>query len=653
MTDNPLAAGELNSDSATGSAPPSLITDLDVHLFNEGTHYRLYEKLGAHRMSVDGVKGTYFAVWAPNAERVTVMGDFNYWDPGNRPLAPRGSSGIWEGFVPGLEAGAVYKYHVSSRFNGYQVEKADPFAFWSEQPPKTASIVWDLEYTWGDADWMGSRQARNSAGAPISTYEVHLGSWMRSPDNPERFLSFREIAPRLAGYARMMGFTHVEFLPIMEHPYYPSWGYQITGYFAPTSRYGTPQDFMYLVDFLHRQGIGVILDWVPSHFPTDQHGLGFFDGTHLYEHADPRQGFHPDWKSFIFNYSRNEVRSFLLSSALYWLERYHADGLRVDAVASMLYLDYSREAGDWIPNAYGGRENLGAIDFLRHFNQAVYQQHPDVHTVAEESTSWPMVSRPTYIGGLGFGMKWDMGWMHDMLDYIARDPIHRKYHHNSLTFRMLYAFTENFVLALSHDEVVHLKRSLLDKMPGDGWQKFANLRLLFGYMYGQPGKKLLFMGGEFGQGHEWDHRQSLDWHLLEYPPHQGVQQWVRDLNRTYAAEPALHELDFEPAGFEWIDCNDSLQSTISFMRRGKSNGDAILGVCNFTPVPRWDYELGAPGGGYWREILNSDASLYGGSGLGNHGGVEAAPLPVHGRPCSLKIVLPPLAVLYFKGNAGK
>jgi 1,4-alpha-glucan branching enzyme len=629
---------------------PTLISDLDVHLFNEGTHYRLYDKLGAHAMTVDGVEGTYFAVWAPNAERVSVMGDFNLWDRENRPLAERGSSGIWEGFVPGAGQGAAYKYFIASRYNGYRVDKADPYGFTSELPPKTASIIWNLDYAWGDGDWMRSRRDRNAAAAPVSTYEVHLGSWIRSPEDPETFLSCREIAPRLAEYCRDVGFTHVELLPIMEHPYYPSWGYQITGYFAPTKRYGSPQDFMYLVDHLHQQGIGVILDWVPSHFPTDEHGLGYFDGTHLYEHADPRQGFHPDWKSYIFNYSRKEVCSFLMSSALYWLERYHVDGLRVDAVASMLYLDYSRPAGQWIPNEYGGRENLGAIEVLRQFNRVIYQEQPDVQTVAEESTAWPMVSRPTYLGGLGFGMKWDMGWMHDMLDYMSRDPIHRKYHHNQLTFRMLYAFTENFVLALSHDEVVHLKRSLLEKMPGDPWQQFANLRLLFGYMYGQPGKKLIFMGGEFGQGHEWDHRTSLSWHLLEYPFQRGVLNWMCDLNRVYAAEPALHELDFDPAGFEWIDCNDALQSTISFLRRGRTTDDVILAVCNFTPVPRWDYHLGAPRGGYWREILNSDSSLYGGSGLGNSGGVEAAPIPVHGRPCSLTITVPPLGMLFFKSS---
>ncbi|HEV2379302.1 MAG TPA: 1,4-alpha-glucan branching protein GlgB [Terriglobia bacterium] len=635
-------------DVAVPEGPGTVISGLDIHLFNEGTHYRLFDKLGVRLLTLNGVDGAYFAVWAPNAERVTVMGEFNFWDRSNRPLVALGGSGIWHGFVPGATRGMKYKYFINSRFLGYQIDKADPIAFYNEEPPQTASVIWDLDYSWGDRAWMESRRERNSGSAPISIYEMHLGSWMRSPDDPNRFFSCRDIAPRLAEYCRATGFTHVELLPIMEHPYYPSWGYQVTGYFAPTSRYGAPQDYMYLVDHLHQQGIGVILDWVPSHFPTDGHGLGFFDGTHLYEHADSRQGFHPDWKSFIFNYGRSEVRSFLLSSALFWLDKYHVDGLRVDGVASMLYLDYSRKVGEWIPNEFGGRENLGAIEFLRHFNQAVYREHPDVQTVAEESTSWPMVSRPTYVGGLGFGMKWDMGWMHDMLEYISKEPIHRKHHHNNLTFRMLYAFTENFVLALSHDEVVHLKQSLLGKMPGDAWQVFANLRVLFGYMFGQPGKKLLFMGDEFGQGHEWNPDHSLDWHLLEYPQHRGVWQWVRDLNRTYAAEPALHELDFDATGFEWIDCNDAMQSTISFIRRGRSTNDVILAVCNFTPVPRWDYHVGVPRGGYWREILNSDSSLYGGSGLGNSGGAQAAPVSVHGRPYSLDITLPPLATVFFK-----
>ncbi len=626
----------------------TLLTADDLHLFNEGTHYRLYEKLGAHPLQSGGQSGTYFAVWAPNAEGVYVIGDFNGWDKRAHPLRARDQSGIWEGFIPGVGPGMKYKYEVQSRYLGYHIDKADPFAFYNEVPPQTASIVWELGYEWGDHDWMKARAAYQASSQPMAIYEMHLGSWMRSPEHPEQFLGYRDLAPRLADYLEQMGFTHVEFLPVMEHPFYGSWGYQVTGYFAPTSRYGTPQDFMYLVDHLHQRGIGVILDWVPSHFPTDGHGLGFFDGTHLFEHQDRRLGFHPDWNSFIFNYGRNEVKSFLMSSGLFWLDVYHADGLRVDGVASMLYLDYSRKPGEWIPNRYGGNENLEAIAFLRRFNEEVYSTHPGVVTVAEESTAWPMVSRPTYIGGLGFGMKWDMGWMHDTLSYMEKDPIYRSYHHNLLTFRMLYAFNENFVLALSHDEVVHLKRSLLDKMPGDGWQKFANLRALFGYMYAQPGKKLLFMGGEFAQGREWNHEASLDWHLLDYPPHRGVQRWMQDLNQLYRSEPALHELDFEPAGFEWIDCNDALQSTISLMRRGKSTRDVIVAVCNFTPVVRENYRLGVPGGGFWKEVLNSDASLYGGSGHGNRGGVEATPIPAHQRSHSLTITLPPLAAVFFK-----
>ncbi len=629
----------------------TLLTDDDLHLFNEGTHYRLYEKLGSHPMRVDAEEGTYFAVWAPNAEQVWVMGDFNDWNKWSHRLQPRGHSGIWEGFVPGAVKGMHYKYEVGSRFLGYQIDKTDPLAFHNEVAPKTASVVWDLDYTWRDQAWMEKRQEGNAGTRPISIYEMHVGSWRRDPTQPGRLLNYQEIAPKLAEYVNQMGFTHVELLPIMEHPFYGSWGYQITGYFAPTSRYGTPQDFMYLVDHLHQHGIGVILDWVPSHFPTDGHGLGYFDGTHLYEHADPRQGFHPDWKSFIFNYDRNEVRSFLMSSALFWLDVHHADGLRVDGVASMLYLDYGRQAGEWIPNQYGGRENLGAITFLRRFNEDVYKNHPDAISVAEESTAWPMVSRPTYVGGLGFGMKWDMGWMHDTLSYMSKDPIYRTYHHNLLSFRMLYAFTENFVLALSHDEVVHLKQSLLGKMPGDGWQKFANLRLLFGYMYAQAGKKLLFMGGEFGQGREWHHDEGLDWHLLEYEQHQGVQKWVRDLNRLYREEPALHELDFDPAGFEWVDCNDSVLSTLSLIRRGRSTKATILAVCNFTPATHTRYRVGVPHGGFWKEILNSDSTYYWGSGQGNAGGVEAEAVSVHGRPHSLTITLPPLATVYFRGES--
>jgi 1,4-alpha-glucan branching enzyme len=632
----------------------TLLTDDDLFLFNQGSHFRLYEKLGAHPRQHQGQEGTYFAVWAPDAERVSVVGDFNGWDPAVHPLGSRGQSGIWEGFIPGVRKGAAYKYHIQSRFNGYRVDKADPFALFNEVPPKTASIVWDLGYPWGDGDWMEKRGGTNNAHtAPWSIYEVHLGSWMRVPEEEERPLTYRELAPRLAEHVRNMGFTHVQFLPVMEHPFYGSWGYQVTGFFAPTSRYGTPQDFMFLIDYLHRADIGVILDWVPSHFPTDEHGLGYFDGTHLYEHGDPRQGFHPDWNSFIFNYGRNEVRSFLLSSALFWLHHFHADGLRVDAVASMLYLDYSREEGEWVPNEYGGRENLAAISFLRRFNEEVYKNYPDVQTIAEESTAWPMVSRPNYVGGLGFGMKWDMGWMHDTLEYMSKDPLYRKFHHNLLTFRLLYAFHENFVLPLSHDEVVHGKGSLLGKMPGDDWQKFANLRALFGYMFAQPAKKLIFMGGEFGQWWEWYHEKSLDWHLLQFAPHAGLQKWVRDLNWFYRREPALHELDFSPAGFEWIDCNDSDSSVVSLLRKGHSTDDLVLVVCNFTPVPHQNYRVGAPRGGVWREALNSDASVYGGSSMGNLGGVEAAPVPLHNRSHMLTMTLPPLSTIFLKSEGGR
>jgi 1,4-alpha-glucan branching enzyme len=626
----------------------SLLTDDDLYLFNEGSHFRLYEKLGAHPMEHEGKEGTCFAVWAPDAQKVYVMGDFNGWDKESHPLRPRRKSGIWEGFIPGVGKGANYKYHIASRFHGYHVDKADPFALYSEVPPKTGSIVWNLDYVWGDGEWMENREKQNALDAPMAVYEMHLGSWMRMPEEGNRSLTYRELAPRLAEYVRSMGFTHVEFLPVMEHPFYGSWGYQTSGYFTPTSRYGTPQDFMYLVDQLHRNEIGVILDWVPSHFPSDEHSLGYFDGTYLFEHADPGQRIHPDWDSLIFNYGREEVQSYLLSSALCWLDVYHADGLRVDAVASMLYLNYGRRDGEWIPNKYGGKENLEAIAFLRRFNEEVYKNYSDVQTVAEESTSWPMVSRPLYVGGLGFGMKWDMGWMHDMLAYMSEDPIHRKFHHNKLTFRMIYSFNENFVLPLSHDEVVYGKGSLLQKMPGDDWQRFANLRLLFGVMYAQPGKKLLFMGGEFGQWNEWYHETSLDWNLLEYPSHSGVQRWVTDLNQLYKNEPALHELDFDQAGFEWIDCNDSQQSTLSLLRKGRSTEDTIVIACNFTPVPRHSYRVGVPEGGLWREILNSDAQDYDGSGQGNFGAVGAETTSFHGRPYSVNITLPPLAIVYFK-----
>jgi len=630
-----------------------LLTKDDLFLFNEGSHFRLYRKLGAHPVTIDGQEGSYFAVWAPDARQVFVMGDFNGWNNTSHPLSSQGQSGIWGGFIPGVTRGAIYKYHIVSRYRGYQVDKADPFAFYSEIPPKTGSVVWDTEYSWGDKDWMGKRRKYNALDAPIAIYEVHLGSWRRAPEEERRPLTYRELAPMLAEYVNQMGFTHVEFLPVMEHPFTGSWGYQTTGYFAPTSRFGTPQDFMYLMDYLHQHNIGVILDWVPSHFPTDEHGLGFFDGTHLYEHAYPQKGFHPDWTSFIFNYGRNEVRNFLLSSALFWLDKYHADGLRVDGVASMLYLDYSRKEGEWMPNEYGGRENLEAIDFLRRFNEEVYRNYPDVQTIAEESTAWPMVSRPTYVGGLGFGMKWDMGWMHDTLQYMSQDPVFRRYHQNDLTFRMLYAFTENFVLPLSHDEVAHGKGSLLGKMPGDDWQKFANLRLLLGYMYAQPGKKLLFMGGELGQWREWQHDESLDWHLLQHQRHAELQRWVADLNRLYRGQPALYKFDFDPNGFEWIDCINADDSIISFIRKGKSTGGIVLAVGNFTPVPRYNYRLGVPRGGVWKELLNSDARDYGGSGQGNLGGVEAAKIQFHNRPYSLNLTLPPLSVLFLISEGEK
>jgi len=625
----------------------TLLSDFDIHLFNEGRHYRLYEKLGAHPARAEGVAGTYFAVWAPNANYVSVIGDFNGWDKAAHRLRPRGESGIWEGFIPGVGKGAVYKFHIGSHNKGYRVDKADPFAFYGRPPPETGSIVWELDYRWSDEEWMAKRRQRCAFDAPMSVYEIHLGSWMRVPEAGSRSLTYRELAEKLPDYLKRTGFTHVEFMPVMEHPFYGSWGYQVVGYFSPTSRYGAPQDFMALIERLHRNGIGVILDWVPSHFTTDMHGLAYFDGTHLYEHADVRKGLHPEWNSLIFNYGRNEVKSFLISNALFWLEKYHADGLRVDAVASMLYLDYARKEGEWIPNPYGGRENLEAISFLRQLNEEAYRRQPDVHMIAEESTAWPLVTRPAYVGGLGFGLKWDMGWMHDTLRYMSKDAIHRKYHQNDLTFRLLYAFNENFILPLSHDEVVHGKGSLLAKMSGDDWQKFANLRALLGYMYAQPGKKLLFMGGEFAQGREWHHDESLDWHLLEYPQHQGMQRWVSDLNRFYRSEPSLHEREFTYDGFEWVDCNDAEQSVISLMRKGPTTGRLTLVAANFTPVPRFGYRLGVPRGGVWREVLNSDAREYWGSGLGNAGAVQAEAAPHHGRPFSLSITLPPLATVFF------
>jgi 1,4-alpha-glucan branching enzyme len=612
----------------------------DLYLFREGTHSRLYNEMGCRL----GPFGTTFRVWAPNAERVSVIGGWNDWNPSVDPLAPRpDGSGIWETRLKNVNRGDAYKFRIVAK-TGQELDKADPFALFAEAPPSTASRAWTLDYDWGDDAWMRTRRARNALDAPMAIYEMHLGSWRRDEG---RMPTYREIAQPLAAYVREQGFTHVEFLPITEHPFYGSWGYQTTGYFAPTARYGTPQDFMFLVDTLHRAGIGVILDWVPSHFPTDAHGLAWFDGTYLYEHADPRQGFHPEWSSSIFNYDRHEVRAFLLSSAMFWLDRYHVDGLRVDAVASMLYLDYGRKAGEWIPNVHGGRENLGAIEFLRRLNESVYRDHPDVQVIAEESTAWPMVSRPVYLGGLGFGLKWNMGWMHDTLDYMEQEPVYRKFHHDRLTFSIWYAFFENFVLALSHDEVVHGKGSLVGKMPGDTWQQFANLRLLYGYMWAHPGKKLLFMGGEFGQRREWAHEGALEWWVLQYPEHAGVQRWVRDLNTFVRGEPALHELDFDQRGFEWVDSHDADASVISFLRRAR-DGSPLLVVCNFTPVPRTNYTVGVSEGGYWRELLNSDAPLYGGSGMGNFGGVEAAPVAAQGRFHSVVLTLPPLSAVFFK-----
>jgi 1,4-alpha-glucan branching enzyme len=639
------------SDHSSVLYDVSTLTDHDIYLFKEGNHFRLYEKFGSHMMTVAGQKGSHFAVWAPNAAVVSVTGDFNEWDTASHPLKVRADeTGIWEGFIPGIGKDVLYKYHIVSRYKGYQADKGDPFAFLWQVAPKTASVVSDLDYEWQDTDWMKNRGKYNSLSSPISVYEMHPGSWRRVPEENNRPLTYREMAEYLPEYVREMGFTHVEFTPVMEHPFYGSWGYQTTGYFAPTSRYGIPQDFMFLIDCLHQYGIGVILDWVPSNFPDDLHGLVFFDGTHLYEHEDPRKGFHPDWNSYIFNYSRNEVRAFLGSSAVFWLEKYHADGLRIDSVASMLYLDYGRKEGNWIPNIYGGKENIEAISFLRQLNAEVYREFPDVQTIAEESTAWPMVSRPTYMGGLGFGMKWNMGWMHDILDYFSNDPIFRKYHHNQLIFSIVYAFSENYMLSLSHDEVVYGKGSLLNKMPGDDWQKFANLRLLLGYMYAHPGKKLLFMGDEFGQRREWNHDDSLDWHLLQVPQHQGVQQWLKHLHILYRGEPALHELDVEPGGFEWVDCADWEKSIISFLRIGKTAGDYLLVVCNFTPVMRYDYRVGVPTGGYWKEVLNSDAGEYGGSGHGNLGGINAMPVPYHGRYHSFPLIVPPLGIIFFKND---
>ncbi len=627
------------------------ITEHDVFLLKQGNHHKLYDKLGAHMTTCDEEPGATFGLWAPNAEKVFVTGDFNGWNKNSHQLKPReDESGVWEGFIPGIKQGDIYKYHIQSRHNNFKVDKGDPFAFYWEQPPKTASIVWGLDYRWNDSEWISDRHKRNALNAPFSVYEVHLGSWKRSDNGSGGFLTYREIAHKLSDYVKEMGFTHVELLPVTEHPFYGSWGYQTTGYFAPTSRYGTPQDFMYLVDHLHQNNIGVILDWVPSHFPSDEHGLAYFDGTCLYEHADPKMGFHPEWKSYIFNYSRNEVRSFLISSALFWFDKYHIDAMRVDAVASMLYLDYARKDGEWIPNKYGGHENLDAITFLRKLNEAVYVYHPGVQMIAEESTAWPMVSRPTSIGGLGFGMKWNMGWMHDTLKYFSKDPVYRKSHHNELAFSIWYAFTENFLLPLSHDEVVHGKGSLIEKMPGDEWQRHANLRLLFGHMYGHPGKKLIFMGGEFAQCKEWAHDEELEWFVLQYRFHRGVLDWVKDLNHLYKTSPAMYRQDFSKEGFEWIDFHDFEQSVISYIRRGDGSDETVLVVCNATPVKRLGYKVGVPEKGFWMEVLNSDAELYGGSGCGNFGGVQAVATQVHGRKYSLNLTLPPLGILFFKNS---
>jgi 1,4-alpha-glucan branching enzyme len=624
----------------------SFITDFDIHLFKSGKHFKLYEKLGAHVIKQDGKEGTFFAVWAPNAKSVAVIGNFNGWKDGHHKLNPRwDQSGIWEGFFTDIKHGEAYKYAIRSN-TGEFLEKSDPFSSYCETPPKTASIVWEPKYEWKDKAWLNERKLLAGKPRPYSVYEVHFGSWRRKVNNES--MTYPEMAIDLVNYVKDMGYTHVEFLPIMEHPFYGSWGYQLTGYFAPTSRYGSPEDFMYMIDCFHQAGIGVILDWVPSHFPGDAHGLFKFDGTYLYEHEDPRKGFHPDWKSYIFNYGRNEVRSFLISNALFWLDRYHIDGLRVDAVASMLYLDYSRKAGEWIPNQYGGNENIEAITFLKEMNEVVYGQFPDTITIAEESTSWSGVSRPTYLGGLGFGQKWMMGWMHDTLHYFQLDPVHRKYHQNEITFSIMYAFTENFMLPLSHDEVVHGKGSLMGRMPGDEWRRFANLRLLFTYMFMHPGSKLVFMGGEFGQTAEWNHERSLDWHLLDYDLHKGIQKIVRELNQLYKTEPSLYQYQFEHRGFQWIDYGDRESSVIAFQRQSEKREDHLLVVCNFTPEVRYHYRVGVPYRGQWKEIFNSDDIRFSGSGVLNQGLLMTSPVKYHSRDYSISLTLPPLGISVLK-----
>lgn len=626
----------------------SLLTDFDIHLFKAGKHYKLYEKLGAHIVKNGNAEGTYFAVWAPNARVVSVIGNFNNWNSHKHKLNPRwDESGIWEGYFPDIKHGEAYKYAIHSN-TGELLEKADPFASFAEVAPKTASIVWEPKFEWKDQDWEKERKSKSGKPQPYSVYEVHMGSWRRRFDDGGRSLSYPEMANELVQYVKDLGFTHIELLPVMEHPFFGSWGYQLTGYFAPTSRHGSPEDFMYLVDSFHRANIGVILDWVPSHFPGDAHGLHKFDGTYLYEHEDPRKGFHPDWSSYIFNYGRTEVRSFLISNAMFWLERFHIDGLRVDAVASMLYLDYSRNEGEWIPNQYGSNENLEAISFLKEMNETVYAHFPDTITIAEESTSWTGVSKPTFLGGLGFGQKWMMGWMHDTLSYFKKDPVHRKYHQNEISFSIMYAFTENFMLPLSHDEVVHGKGSLLGRMPGDEWRKFANLRAMFTYMFMHPGTKLIFMGGEFGQSSEWNHDGSLDWHLLQYPLHQGIQMLIKDLNAFYKKEKGLYQYAFDIKGFRWIDYGDRENSVIAFQRQADDKEDLLIVVCNFTPEVRYHYRVGVPYRGLWKEVLNSDDEKYGGSGMLNSGLMTTSPVKYHGGDYSISLTLPPMAVSVFK-----
>ncbi|WP_343329030.1 1,4-alpha-glucan branching protein GlgB [Polaribacter staleyi] len=626
----------------------SLFTEFDISLFQAGKHYRLYEKFGSHIITVDGIEGTYFAVWAPSAKSVSVIGDFNFWLEGEHHLNVRwDGSGIWEGFIPNVGKGAIYKYKIRSANNNITTEKADPFARRCEHPPKTASEVWEDDYSWKDKKWMKNRKKNNALDAPFSVYEVHLGSWKKQIEE-NRFLSYRELADELVDYVSEMNFTHVEFMPIMEYPYDPSWGYQLTGYFAPTSRFGYPDEFKYLVDKFHEKNIGVLLDWVPSHFPSDDHGLGFFDGSHLYEHPDRRKGYHQDWKSLIFNYGRNEIKAFLISNAIFWLDQYHADGLRVDAVASMLFLDYSREEGEWEPNEFGGRENLDAINFIKEMNMAVYEAFPDVQTIAEESTSFPKVSKPIYDGGLGFGMKWMMGWMHDTLDYFAKEPIYRKHHQNELTFSLNYAFTENFMLPLSHDEVVYGKKSIVNKMPGDEWQKFANLRVLYSLMFTHPGTKLLFQGGEFGQTSEWNFNGSLDWHLLDYDVHKGAQNLVKDLNKLYQKEPALHEKQFSHEGFEWIDHGDHENSVMSYIRKGVNEKDNVIVILNLTPVPRENYRIGLPKTGTLKEVFNSDAKKYNGTGNYKNKKLTSDKKVWNNREHSIELDLPPLGMIAFK-----